>query len=107
MDFLGYSGMAVKRGRNRPLLAIRARNGLLRTSMSANCWILHGISRKSHFSPQGQLAGNLRNPPPALGVDSLRFAGLAKCSEMSLTLAEVVAQSLVNRYIWKDLCYEG
>ena len=65
------------------------------------------LFRSLIFLREDSFADNLRNLPPALGVDSLRFAGLAKCSEMSLTLAEVVAQSLVNRYIWKDLCYEG
>ena len=51
--FSKYSGKIKNAERNRPLLAIRARYGLFGTSMSRNCWVLNGILRKSHFSPQG------------------------------------------------------
>ena len=39
-------------GRNRPLLAIQARDGLLRASMPANCYMLNGILRKSQSPEQ-------------------------------------------------------
>ena len=50
--FSKYSGLGCDTGRNRPLLAIRARYGLFGTSMSRNCYFVYGILRKSQSPTQ-------------------------------------------------------
>ena len=52
MDFLNSPIRLIMSERNRPLHAIQARYGLLRTSMSVNCWMTNGLLRKSQSPTQ-------------------------------------------------------
>ena len=63
MDFLYIPIKITVIGRNRPLRTIQVRDGLLRTSMSVNCWSPGGISRKSQSPAQDNGMSTLCNMP--------------------------------------------